>query len=124
MAQIEYYFIILLILQVVQFLEQFFLGFHKKFPLFKFSSRSFIIFEILFLGFWIAVFFLKDLPLHSGLLSVFNLLMMISGVLHMGWWLSEKKYVPGLATAPLVIIIFMTFYSQMLLMAIYSAQNL
>jgi hypothetical protein len=41
--------------------------------------------------------------------------MFTNGIWHIAWWGIEKKYVPGLVTAPLFVIAFSIFYYQLFL---------
>jgi len=114
MTTLELYFTILLGIQILHSTEELSNGFHEKFPLFKMKFRTFLFFEIVFLGFWIAVFFLKELPARDQLMALFNILMFANGLWHMVWWGIVKKYVPGLITAPLLVVTFLVFYFQII----------
>jgi len=74
--------------------------------------RTFLIFEILFFSFWVAIFFAKEFQYRDQAMAFFNLLMFANGIWHLVWWGIVKKYVPGLVTAPLFVITFMIFYFQ------------
>ena len=115
MTQLEYYFLILLIIQVVHSLEELIMGFHQKFPILKMSFRFFLSFEVLFLAFWVLVFVYSGFPFRNGLLYLYNIMMFANGIWHLFWWGMEKKYVPGIATAPLFILVFLAFYFEITL---------
>jgi|GEM_PF-691841 len=110
MSTIETYFLIMLGIQVFHSIEELTQNFHEKFPLLKMSFKFFLLFEILFLLFWITIFMLKDIPNRFTLIAFFILLMFINGLWHIVWWGIKKKYVPGLITAPLFVIVFWSFY--------------
>lgn len=69
-----------------------------------------MIFEIVFLGFWIMVFCLNNFPMRNQLMAFFNVLMFANGIWHFTWFGIEKKYVPGIITAPFFILVFFIFY--------------
>lgn len=112
---LEKFFLFLLGLQMLHSLEEITNSFHKKFPLFKMKRSTFILFEIGFMLFWVIVYFSNPSTTRTYLMGIFSLLMFANGIWHMVWWALEKKYVPGLATAPLFVIIFSLFFFQILL---------
>jgi hypothetical protein len=114
MTALEYIFLILLGIQVVHSIEELVNGFHEKFPLFKMKFQTFLAFEIVFLIFWSVIFILKQFSHREQFMAFFALLMFANGLWHMVWWGIAKKYVPGLVTAPLFILVFIVFYFQML----------
>ncbi|MDA1292396.1 MAG: HXXEE domain-containing protein [bacterium] len=114
MASLETVFAILLGIQFLHSIEELSTGFHKQFPLGAMKFRTFLAFEIIFLGFWITVFFMKGFLYRESLMAFFNVLMFANGLWHMVWWGIVKRYVPGLVTAPLFVITFLVFYFQTL----------
>ena len=60
MMGLEIFFMVLLIIQFFHSIEELANGFHEKFPLGKMKFRTFLTFEILFLGFWVGVCFLRN----------------------------------------------------------------
>lgn len=107
---LETTFLILLGIQFAHSIEELTNDFHNKFPPFKMSLKVFLTFEILFLGFWIGVFLLENLKFREVLMHVFAILMFANGLWHIVWASITKKYVPGLVTAPLFVIVFLWFY--------------
>ena len=114
MTALEYFFTILLGIQIFHSIEELSNGFHEKFPLVKMKFHTFLFFEILFFVFWVAVFFFKGFQYRDQFMAMFNVLMFSNGLWHMVWWGIVKKYVPGLVTAPLFVITFLVFYFKTL----------
>ncbi|PIN76128.1 hypothetical protein COV18_00750 [Candidatus Woesearchaeota archaeon CG10_big_fil_rev_8_21_14_0_10_37_12] len=114
MSLIESYFVVFLLLQLVHSIEEITNKFNKKFPLFRMRLSTFILFEILFFGFFLAVFLISGFPAREQIMAFFNILMFANGSWHLVWWGIEKKYVPGLFTAPFFVILFLMFYFQVL----------
>jgi len=114
MSTLELYFIIFLGIQFFHSIEELTQCFHKRFPFGKLKFKTFLSFEILFFGLWILIFFLDQLAIRNQLLAFFMLLMFANGLWHLVWWGIEKKYVPGLITAPLFVIGFVIYYFQIL----------
>lgn len=114
---LETFFIALLVIQFFHSIEELSNMFHEKFPLFKMSFKFFLFFELFFFSFWVLVLLVEQFPARKELMSVFNVLMFINGWWHIVWWAIVKKYVPGLVTAPLFIIIFLVFYFKILFIA-------
>lgn len=111
---IESFFIFMLGWQFVHSIEEATTNFHKKFPLFKMSLKTFIFFEVLFQGlFWI-IYLTGTFPGRLQLMAFFVVLMFANGLWHMVWWGIEKKYVPGLITAPVFVATFLFFYFEIL----------
>ena len=104
-----YYFLILGV-QLIHSIEELSSGFHKKWYLFKMSFSTFLIFEISFSLFWIIIGLYGDFPFRNYLQAFFLILMFANGVQHIVWAGFAKKYVPGLVTAPLLILVFLLFY--------------
>lgn len=104
--------LILFGVQLLHSIEELSTGFHKKWYLFKMPFWVFLAFEILFTLFWAAVLFVQTFPYRENLLAFFILLMFANGVQHIVWWGWAKKYIPGLITAFIHVVIFMIFYFQ------------
>jgi hypothetical protein len=101
---------ILLGIQCLHSIEELSTGFHRTWYLFSMRFASFVAFEIVFLSFWIVVLLMPTFPYRTSFMSFFALLMFANGIQHLVWAGVVKKYVPGLATAPLLIIVFLWFY--------------
>jgi hypothetical protein len=112
MQTLEQFFTISLFIQLLHSIEELSTGFHKKWYLFKMSFWLFLVFEIVFSGFWISVLLLKSFPNRELLQMVFLVLMFANGVQHVIWAGITKKYVPGLVTAPIHIIVSLLYYFQ------------
>lgn len=110
MSLLEQFFVISLVVQIAHSIEELSTGFHKKWYVFKMPFWVFLVFEIVFNGFWIVVFLLQDFPSRTHLQAFFLALMFANGVQHVVWAGNVKKYVPGLITAVLHIIIFLIYY--------------
>ncbi len=114
MTTVESFFTIFLAIQLLHSLEELTTGFHKRFPPFRMSFRFFLTFELLFNALWICVLFFDAFPLRLPLMAGFNVLMFANGLWHVVWFVfceKGKRYVPGLATAPLHIVTFLIYYS-------------
>jgi len=107
------FFTLSLIIQLLHSIEELSTGFHRKWYFFKMSFITFLLFEVIFNLFWILVFF-NLIPYQQFLQSLFLVLMFANGVQHIVWWGSTKKYVPGLITAFLHIILFIVFYFKII----------
>lgn len=78
------------------------------------TLKTFVIFEVLFIGFWIVVLLSPVLAYRDELMALFALLMFSNGLWHVVWWGIVKKYVPGLISAPFFIVTYLIFYFQIL----------
>lgn len=114
MTLLETFFLILLGIQLIHSIEELSTGFHRRFPLKKMKWRTFLIFEIVFLSFWVIVYLLDQTNVREYLMAFFTLLMFANGLWHMVWWGIEKRYVPGLITAPFFVITFVVFFYKVL----------
>lgn len=114
MPHLQTFFLILLALQLLQSIEKLSMGFHEKFPLGKMKWRTFLIIEIIFIGFWALVFLAKDFQYRDQFMAFFNVLMLANGVWEIVWAGIARKYVPGLIAAPFFIITFLIFYFKVL----------
>jgi len=110
MSLLEQFFVISLLAQIAHSIEELSTGFHKKWYVFKIPFWVFLAFEIIFEGFWITVWLLQNFPNRTLLQAFFLALMFANGVQHIVWAGNVKRYVPGLITAPLHIIVFLVFY--------------
>jgi len=99
-------------LQIIHSFEELTTGFHKKWYLFKMPFWIFLTFELIHNLFWGLVIFNTNLPYRNGLLLFFLPLMFANGVQHIVWAGMAKKYVPGLITGFLHIILFLVYYFQ------------
>lgn len=76
----------------------------------KMPFSTFLLFEIVFTLFWIFVLLTPQFPFRLDLQKFFLLLMFANGVQHLVWWGVIKRYVPGLITAFLHVIVFAIYY--------------
>lgn len=114
MTILEHFALISYIVQLFHSFEELSTGFHKKWYLVKMPFKVFLLFEICFSLFWGIVIFNISFPVREGLLAFFLALMFANGVQHLVWSGCVKKYVPGLITAPVHILVFLIFYYQVL----------
>ncbi|MBA3724812.1 MAG: HXXEE domain-containing protein [Candidatus Levybacteria bacterium] len=112
MINLETFALVILIVQIAHSIEELATGFHKRWYLRKLSFNTFLLFEIVHNIFWISVVLFKEFPLRSELLFFFIALMFANGVQHLVWFGTEKKYVPGLITAPIHVVLFLLFFFQ------------
>lgn len=110
MELLEQFFIASLLVQLAHSTEELTTKFHKKWYLVKMPLRAFLLFELAFSGFWIFILFNKSFPSREYFQLFFLILMFANGIQHVVWFGVAKKYVPGLITAPVHIIIFSIFY--------------
>lgn len=110
MQHLETFYIISLITQLFHSVEELSTGFHKKWYLSTMPFWVFLLFEVVFSLFWIGVYLYKDFPYREALQISFLILMFINGIQHVIWWRFKKKYVPGLITAFLHVLIVSIFY--------------
>src|SRR3989339_1013415 len=103
-AQLMYF------VQLLHSSEELLNNFHKKWFFRKLTFKFFLSFEIAHNIFWGLVIFIPTFPFRFPLLGLFILLMFANGIEHVVWYMWEKKYVPGLLTAPVHIIIFIAFF--------------
>jgi hypothetical protein len=108
------YFVLFGLAQLLHSQEEIWTGFHKRWFVFKMPIWVFITFEILFSIPIILYMAIPSLPFAEGYMKLFALLMLINGIEHLVWALVEKKYVPGLYTSPLFLVIFVFYYFTIL----------
>jgi hypothetical protein len=111
---LEQFGLIILIIQIIHSLEELVTGFYKKWYFLKMPFWVFLTFEICLSLFWTAVLFLKNFPYRENLIAFFIILMFANGVQHIVWAGMVKKYVPGLMTSFVHIIVFLIFYFQLI----------
>ena len=104
------YFVMFGIVQLIHSQEEIWTDFHKKWFVFKMPRWFFVTFESV-LSLTILFYILKPslLPIQV-VLPMFALAMLVNGVGHIVWGLVERKYVPGLITAPLFLAIFVMYF--------------
>ena len=112
MGHLEHFFAYSLFVQLIHSIEELTTGFHKKWYLFKMPFGIFLAFEVLFSAFWITVLLLPGSSYRTYLQEFFLVLMFANGVQHLVWFGNTKKYVPGLITAPIHVMVFLVFYFQ------------
>lgn len=105
----------MLLVQIAHSVEELLTGFHKKWYLFPMPFCVFLLFEVLHNLFWSLVILTNVVPYKNELTAFFLVLMFANGVQHLVWFGSTKKYVPGLITAPLHILLFFAFFFQVAL---------
>jgi hypothetical protein len=103
-----------LFIQIAHSIEELATGFHKKWYLIKMPFWFFLAFEIAFESFWIMVWLWQGFPSRIYLQAFFLALMFANSVQHIVWAGNVKKYVPGLVTAPIHIVVFLIFYFKFL----------
>jgi hypothetical protein len=107
----EYGFFMLFgITQLIHSQEEVWTGFHKRW-FFKMSRRAFVSFEVVFSAIILAYMIWPNLPFANVYMPLFALLMFANGVEHVVWAAIEKRYVPGLVTAPIFLIIFAFYFA-------------
>ena len=114
MSLLEQFFTISLLVQIAHSVEELSTGFHNKWYVFKMPFWVFLAFELVFESFWIEVWLLHDFPSRTQLQVFFLALMFANGVQHIVWAGNVKKYVPGLITAPVHILVFLVYYFRIL----------
>ena len=114
MIHLEQFFLISLIVQLAHSIEELSTGFHKKWYLFKMPFWIFFLFEIVFTAFWVSVLLLTGFPHRESFQLAFLILMLANGIQHVIWACIVKKYVPGLVTAHLHILVFLLYLLRLL----------
>lgn len=110
MSYLGIFFLLSLLVQYAHSAEELLTGFHKKWYLFKMPFSVFLTFELSFSLFWTVVLLFPAFPYREYLQAFFLALMFANGVQHLIWAGWVKKYVPGLITAPIHIVVFLVFY--------------
>jgi hypothetical protein len=93
--------------------EEIWTGFHRRWFVFTMPRWLFIAFEVLFSIPIVAYIVNPHLPLANIYMPGFALLMFINGIYHITWAMVSKKYMPGLVTAPLFIVIFSFYFASL-----------
>ncbi|HAE41345.1 MAG TPA: hypothetical protein DCG34_00300 [Clostridiales bacterium] len=109
-CMLEQFFLTVFLVQVFHSIEELTTGFYKRWYLMKMPFSTFLLFEIVFTLFWIFVLLTPQFPFRLDLQKFFLLLMFANGVQHLVWWGVIKRYVPGLITAFLHVIVFAIYY--------------
>lgn len=104
---------VMFFVQIIHSLEELTTDFHKKWFLFKMPFWIFLTFEIIHTTFWAIVLLIQNFPFREQFLLFFIILMFANGLEHVIWAIKVKKYVPGLVTAPIHILLFVTFIYSM-----------
>ena len=107
---LEYFYLASLCVQAIHGTEALLTGTHRRWYVFKTSFAAMFVWEVLFLGFWVIVYALQSFPFREYLMPVFMLLMFANGLQHVIWASWEKRYVPGLITAPLHVVVFVLYF--------------
>lgn len=87
------------IIQIFHSLEEIFTRFDKRWPLWRMSRTTFVAFEIVFSLVFLYVLFFQP-SFYEIFAKAFLLLMFANGIWHLFWGWNEKRYVPGVITAP------------------------
>ena len=112
MEALMFSFALACLIQVTHSLEEIFTHFETYWPLWRMKRSHFIAFEIGFTILFLSALFL-NFPLKEVIAKLFLMAMFANGVWHIFWAWSEKRYVPGLVTAPLHIINFSFYFLQL-----------
>lgn len=107
-----------LFLQFIHSLEEQLGDFHSRWPLMKITRTQFATFEILFQLFWFLPFIFANFTGRDEMLWFFPLLMFANGIWHVIWFgffEKGKRYIPGIFTAPLFIILFISMYQGLII---------
>ncbi len=107
---LEQYYAVFVVLQVIHSQEEIYTGFHNKWPVFSLSKKAFVAFELAFSLFIVSMFFIRALTFRDLWFYLFNLLMFANGVEHLIWAASVKKYVPGLISSFALTAFFLYYY--------------
>jgi hypothetical protein len=115
MKNLQLFYSVVLAIQILHSIEELSTGFHKKWYLFKMPFWVFLAFEVVFSLFWVTVLVNKAFPSRELFQTSFLILMFANGIQHLVWWGIKKRYVPGLVTAFLHILVFLILFTQVLL---------
>lgn len=97
------------LIQVFHSLEEILTRFELRWPLWKMNRLTFVSFEILFTLMFLSVLILQP-PFFVVFANAFLMVMFANGIWHIFWGWSEKRYVPGLITAPLHVLNFAFYF--------------
>ena len=105
------WFIIFGIVQLIHSQEEIWTGFHKKWFLFTMPRWVFIGLEAVLTFFILFYMFNPDAPGGQGFMYWFIFAMLLNGMEHIIWAAVKKRYVPGLVTAPIFVVLFGLYYA-------------
>ncbi len=112
------YYFIFFFLMILHSVEEQALNFADRCPFMRLTYTQFWLFEVFFIIVWIVPFLLPQLFIAKLMEAFFPILMFANGIWHLVWfWFFErgKRYVPGVVTGSLFVIIFLQFYFGFLL---------
>lgn len=112
---LETYYAFTLLVQILHSIEELSTGFHKKWYLFTMPFFAFLAFEIIFTGLWVSVLMVQTFPYRELFQAFFMVLMFANGIQHLIWAGVVKKYVPGLITAPIHVVVFLIYYLRIIM---------
>ena len=107
------YFVAFGVVQLIHSQEEIWTNFHRRWFVFKMPRWVFISFEIVLSAFIVLYMIQPGIAPVSVVVPIFALVMLINGLEHVIWGLVEKRYVPGLVTAPAFIIIFLAYFFEL-----------
>ncbi len=114
MSSLEFIAVLMFWVQLAHSIEELMTGFNKKWFFFKLSFKKFILFEIIHTIFWALIIFSTIVPFRQYLLAIFIVLMFSQSLWHLAWWAMKKQYVPGLLTAWVHVVLFLSLYFRIL----------
>ncbi len=97
------------LIQVLHSVEEISTRFEKRWPLWRMRRSTFVIFEIAFTALFLSALFFSP-SFEVMFAKAFIALMFANGIWHIFWAGSEKRYVPGLITAPLHVLNFIIYF--------------
>ena len=106
--------------QCLHFCEEYLTGFQQKFPAFygyEWSDRSFVVFNLIWLSlFAFAAFGVMLKSRLAYLIAFFFALVgeIGNGIGHLAVSIAQRRYFPGLATAPVVLVVGLAFLSKLM----------
>jgi len=106
--------------QCLHFCEEYLTGFQQKFPAFfgyEWSDRSFVVFNLIWLSlFAFAAFGVMLKSRIAYLIAFFFALVgeIGNGIAHLAVSIAQRRYFPGLATAPLVLVVGLALLSKLM----------
>lgn len=107
------YFVAFGVIQLIHSQEEIWTNFHRRWFVFKMPRYVFVAFEMLLSALIVIYIVNPNIAPIKYVLPIFALTMLINGVGHVIWSLVEKRYVPGLVTAPAFIIIFLAYFFEL-----------
>lgn len=100
------YYLLFASTQLIHSQEEIWTDFHKRWFIFTMPRWLFVSFEAVFSAIILLYAVWPHLSFAHQFMTVFAWLMLANGLEHIIWAIVEKRYVPGLITAPLFLIIF------------------